>query len=841
MQAAIPENQPQRLIALRRYGILDSLPEPAFDDITRIVARVCGTPVALISLVDECRQWFKSATGLDLTETPLEQSFCAYAILQPEMLVVPDTLRDDRFATNPLVTNPPHFRFYAGAPLLTSDGLPLGTLCVLDHTPRTWTNEQSDFLQVLARQVMTLIEHRQSVVTQARAMEERGLAEAALRQERAFLRKVIDTQPSLVFVKDWDGRFVLSNQAVAHCYGSTVDDIVGRTDADLNGKAEEVSHFVRDDREVMSTRRVKIIPEEPVTSADGEVRWFSTVKVPLVNDDGSCNSLLGVATDITAQRRAVAALVDSERLHRTLGDVAPGFIWTVNAEGRFEYANRTWEEFTGSSCDDLNANGWQRFNHPDELAEVERRWSEAAQQGRPFEMELRYRRRDGEFRWMLSRIVPVTDDAGQVSRWVGSSVDIHDLKELEAARRANDDRLKQAQRLEAIGRLAGGVAHDLNNMLVAILGYADFLGQSFSAGDERLRDLQAITKAASQSASLTRQLLAFARRDMIEPRRFDVNALVRANERILQLAVGEGVALEFDLAERTLLTYADMSRIEQVLMNLCLNARDAIVAQGRIRIQSASVYLDESSGARHLGTEVRHGPYVQFSVSDSGHGMNSETLAHIFEPFFTTKSFGQGTGLGLSTAYGTVKQAGGFIWAYSELNRGSVFKVYLPEHVGVADQVPSTESTKPSTSGGVVLVVDDAELVRTTTCRALERYGYTCVAAESGVEALTILGIPTTHVDLVLSDVVMPQLSGLELGRAVERLRPGLPVLYVSGYTEHDLLQRGLLEQGRPFLEKPFTPETVAIKVATLLRPRPATVPKPACDSESDTECAAGP
>ena len=306
-------------------------------------------------------------------------------------------------------------------------------------------------------------------------LAERDRVQAVLEQERAFLRRIIDTQPSMVFVKDWDGRFVMANEALARCYGSTVEGVLGKTDADLNPAAAEVDHFVHDDREVMRTRRIKLIPEESVTTAEGETCWFNTVKVPLVNEDGSCDKVLGVATDISVQKRALSALRETEQLHRTLGDVAPGFVWTVNADGRFEYVNRTWEEFTGSSCDDINANGALRFNHPDEVAEVERRWRASTEQGTPFEMELRYLRRDGACRWMLSRIVPVKDDGGRVARWVGSSVDIDDLKQVEAARRAGDERLRQAQRLEAVGRLAGGVAHDLDNMLVTILGYSEFV------------------------------------------------------------------------------------------------------------------------------------------------------------------------------------------------------------------------------------------------------------------------------------------------------------------------------------------------------------------------------
>ena len=482
MPAPRPPDEAQRLAALRRYDILDTPPERAFDDIVRLASRLCDVPVALVSLVDDQRQWFKAEQGFGARETSRDASFCAHAILQPDVLVVPDTLRDERFAANPLVTGSSHIRFYAGAPLVTPDGHRLGTLCIMDREPRELTAEQAGLLQALARQVVTELELRWSLLAQAAMLEDRDRAQAALERERAFLRRIIDTQPSMVFVKDWEGRFVLVNEALARTYGTTVDAIVGKTDADFNADAGEVEHFMRDDREVMSSRRVKLIPEEQVTNADGETQWFSTVKVPLVNDDGSCDKLLGVATNISAQKQALTALAASEQLHRTLGDVTPGFVWTVGADGRFEYVNRTWEDFTGSTSEDLNENGWQRFNHPDELAEVERRWSVAAASGTPFEMELRYRRHDGVYRWMLSRVVPVKDERGQVTRWVGSSVDIEDLKQMEAARRANDERLSQADAARGGGpagrrRRPRPQQHDDR-----VLGYSDFAGQESRAG-----------------------------------------------------------------------------------------------------------------------------------------------------------------------------------------------------------------------------------------------------------------------------------------------------------------------------------------------------------------------
>ena len=434
--------------------------------------------------------------------------------------------------------------------------------------------------------------------------------------------------------------------------------------------------------------------------------------------------------------------------------------------------NRTWKEFTGSSLDELNAHGWSRFNHPDELAEVERRWSAAAAGGTTFEMELRYRRRDGVYRWMLARVVPVKDETGRVTRWVGSSVDIEELKRMEADRRAADERLRQAERLEAVGRLAGGVAHDLNNMLVAILGYSEFVATGLAPGDERRSDVEAIADAAGRAAALTRQLLAFARRDLVDPRLFDLNALVRGTERMLRLSVGEGIEVEFALADGELMTWADPTRIEQVLLNLVLNARDAMPSGGRLRIETGRTSIDAASRARPADSALRPGAYVCLTVADSGHGMDHATLAQVFEPFFTTKPFGQGTGLGLSSAYGSVKQAGGHITARSEPGQGAAFTVYLPESRAGDDVRTAEREGAAGGAGRTILVVDDAEPVRITTARALEQGGYRCVVASSGAEALEILASGRHRVDLVLTDVVMPGIGGRALA---ERLRDPAP------------------------------------------------------------------
>ncbi len=378
-----------------------------------------------------------------------------------------------------------------------------------------------------------------------------------------------------------------------------------------------------------------------------------------------------------------------------------------------------------------------------------------------------------------------------------------------------EGQLRQGQKMEAVGRLAGGVAHDFNNLLTVITSYSELLLEDLASGDPKRDDVEQIRKAAQGAAALTRQLLAFSRQQVLEPKVLDLRATVAGTEKLLKRLIGEDIALTTSLAPDLGAVKADPGQVEQVIMNLAVNARDAMPTGGRLTIEAANVEMDEAYVGEHA--PARPGRYVMLALSDTGIGMDEQTKARIFEPFFTTKEVGKGTGLGLATVYGIVKQAGGFIWVYSEPGHGASFKVYLPR----VDEAAAPELARPATRapGGTetVLLVEDAASVRMVTRQVLERFGYVVLEAPEGDTAMRLATKHHGPIHLLLTDVVMPGISGRELAQQLAPLRPEMKVLYASGYANDAIIQHGILEPGIAYLQKPFTPETLARRVREVL------------------------
>ena len=388
-------------------------------------------------------------------------------------------------------------------------------------------------------------------------------------------------------------------------------------------------------------------------------------------------------------------------------------------------------------------------------------------------------------------------------------------QQAEEALRVSEEQLRQSQKLEAVGQLAGGIAHDFNNLLTVIRGYSDLMLVSLDRADPQRVHLEAIKDAADRAASLTRQLLAFSRKQVLQPKVLDLNALVTNVNQMLQRMIGEDIDLAIVLRSDLGHVKADPGQLEQVIMNLVVNARDAMPQGGQLTIETANVELDEAYARRHAA--VQPGPYVMLTVSDTGHGMDAKTQARIFEPFFTTKGPGQGTGLGLSTVYGIVKQSGGSVWVYSEPGHGTTFRIYLQR---VQEQVEAPQAPSPGASPHeteTVLLAEDDKTVRTLVRMVLQEHGYTVLAAPHGVEALRISEAHQGVIHLLVTDVVMPGMNGRELAQRLALARPDMKVLYVSGYTDDVIIRHGVLEAGIAFLQKPFTPDVLARKVRDVL------------------------
>ena len=395
--------------------------------------------------------------------------------------------------------------------------------------------------------------------------------------------------------------------------------------------------------------------------------------------------------------------------------------------------------------------------------------------------------------------------------------DITERKRGEAEREKLEEQLRMSQKMEAIGSLAGGVAHDFNNLLSVILSYTGFAMEGVRDGDPLKDDLLEVKKAGERAAALTRQLLAFSRKQVLQPVALSLNQSAIGVEKMLQRILGEDIDLVQTLAPDLGLTLADPGQIEQVLMNLVVNARDAMPEGGKLTIETSNVEIDEEYAARHVA--VKPGSYVQLAVSDTGCGMDEQTRTHIFEPFFTTKEKGKGTGLGLSTVYGIVKQSGGNIWVYSELGQGTTFKVYLPRDfsaTAATDIKPSTV-TKRATGTETILVVEDEEALRKVALRTLGAAGYKVLTASDGDDALLKSTQHAGDIHLLLTDVVMPRMSGRVLAQNLLRARPAIKVLYMSGYTDNAIVHHGVLDAGTQFLAKPFTSAALMEKVREVL------------------------
>jgi two-component system cell cycle sensor histidine kinase/response regulator CckA len=1060
---------------------------------------------------------------------------------------------------------------------------------------------------------------------------ERRRAEQTLRKERAFLRQVIDINPNFVFAKDREGRFTLVNQAVADAYGTTVEALIGKTDADFNSNVQEVAAFRKADLAVMDTLREMVIPEEKITDSTGAVRWLQTVKRPVIGEDGSGQQILGVSTDLTERLRADEALKESEARFRLMADAAPVLIWVDDAHARCTYFNKPWLDFTGRTLEQEIGHGWMGGVHPDDLA-LTRSFDEYEATRESYQYEYRLRRHDGEYRWILDTGVPRFTPEGVFEGYIGSVIDITDrrraeeaLKESEARYRtqvenapeaivvfdvdtgrfveANDnalqlwglsreaflrsdpvalspaeqpdgrpsapaiaanigrtlqgdtpvfewihrdaagrdipcevrlarlpsatrrlvrgsvtdisqrkraerlqsalyriaattsatedlnefyaaihgivgelmyaenfyvaihdprtdtisfpycvdevdptpapmrpgrgltawvlrtgqpllsldqdfhemvqrgeveligsdseawlgvplqrggktfgvlvvqsydprfrfdaadkdllnfvsqhiavalerrraqeaireseeryrllfernlagvyrmtlvgrilecndalarifgyasreelvdrdmaalypdarqrrgffdallhernlanyemrgerkdggaawtfqnaalladeqagevivegtvvdvterrqleDQLRQSQKMEGIGQLAGGIAHDFNNLLTTVLGYSDMALSQLSTHDPIREDIAEIRKAGERASNLTRQLLAFSRKQVFEPRVVDLNALLADSGRMLARLIGEHIRFVTKLDPALGNVRADPGQVEQVIVNLVVNARDAMPDGGALTVRTENADVDAVSSRRHFG--IAPGRYVVMAVEDTGVGIDAETQKRIFEPFFTTKETPRGTGLGLATVYGIVSQSGGQIFVASAPGRGATFAIYLPRVEERAAAATAAPAGVPHRGSETILLVEDEDAVRGLTRRCLETSGYTVLQASSAEEALELAARFPGRLDLLLTDVIMPGKSGPELSRRLAEHRPGTRVLYVSGYTDAAMASHVALGAGASFLPKPFTPETLARKVREILDARePASI-----------------
>ncbi|MEZ4405524.1 MAG: ATP-binding protein, partial [Polyangiales bacterium] len=509
------------------------------------------------------------------------------------------------------------------------------------------------------------------------------------------------------------------------------------------------------------------------------------------------------------QVMSMRELETAEARYRLLLDRIPEVVWTARQAGKVTFVTDNVSRLFGLDPEEIYADG-ERFlfdgTHPEDRPALQAAFEAMRSKSEPFDVVFRWRRGDEPWMWLRNRAVASYEVDG--TRYVeGMLSDV-------TAERKMEEALRQAQKMEAIGQLTGGIAHDFNNILAAIVSNTYFLTEALEEGDPRRADADEIQVAVERASALTRQLLAFSRRQVLAPTCFDINDTVRGLERMLRRLIGEDVEFVIRCAEGIGKVRADVGQVEQVVMNLVVNARDAMPTGGKLTIETADVELDAGYAADH--PTVAPGAYVVVSVSDTGCGMSREVQARLFEPFFTTKEQGKGTGLGLSTAYGIVKQSGGHISVYSEVGHGTVFRVYLPRVDARPETARRSDIGQP---GGTetILVVEDDERLRAAVTRILSGKGYRLLVAGDGASALKLLGEHEGPVHLVLSDAIMPGMSGPEAVREVQRCSPETRALFMSGYTDHAVLREGALQSRVNFIQKPFAPHALLRKVREVL------------------------
>ncbi len=630
----------------------------------------------------------------------------------------------------------------------------------------------------------------------------------------SLFRALFDHSQEMIYISDFEGRFIDANPRALERLGYRRDEIRNLGFADLL-EMDELPRALDAALEVLKHGVSSRSREFRLKTRSSGTIWVDVASVRL-DRDGVPYAILGIARDVTERKLAEQALLASEERFRSIFNHAAEMIFLYDERGKFLDANDRALSVLGYTRSELASLGFEDLLDEKDARIAREGLRHVLTTGSSKEMvEYRIRARDGRHVWVEVTGVRIDFSSGTVAG-LGIARDVSARKEAEAVLRQTEEQLIMAQKMEAVGRLAGGVAHDFNNILSVITGQCDLILDDLEEDHPLRGDIREIAGASERAAELTRQLLAFGRKQVMRAEVLALNDIVGNIEKMLVRLIGEDIELVTDLDPAIGSISADPGQIEQVIVNLAVNARDAMPGGGRLIIETSMADLDDAYAGLH--TSVNPGRYVMLAVSDTGEGMDGETSARVFEPFYTTKEKGRGTGLGLSTVYGIVKQSGGHIVAYGHPGQGTTFKIYLP---AVLDRpsLPVRPSQAPPEPGGseTILVVEDEETVRRLVVRILEHKGYAVLEAPSGPEALDLVRSEKPDIQLLLTDVVMPGMSGRQLSDRLVAELAGLKVLYMSGYTDDAILDHGLLEKGIAYISKPFSARALAEKVRTVL------------------------
>ncbi|MBW4631374.1 MAG: PAS domain S-box protein [Iphinoe sp. HA4291-MV1] len=828
MNPLLANNEAARLVAFHQYQILDTSPEQAFDDLAFLAAQICATPIALINLIDANRQRFKAKVGLNAEEMPVDIGFCPLCIQQRDVLIIPDTLSHERFATSPVVTSAPYARFYAGVPLITPEGQAIGTVCVVDHVPRKINPEQVESLKAISRLVMKQLELRRNFtqvtsITEYQKVQEalqqsestfcsteRKQAEEELCWKEALLHSMTGISPLAFYVVDHcTGNILYVNEHFCEIWG--IEHLKEQIECgklkhqDVMNKCyqfTEVSPFIS----CQSTPSETCLCEDEIFLNDGRtIKRFSR---RIRDENDQYFARLYIFEDITARKLAE----QQNREHTALLDVTTDAIivrdlsqkillWNKNAENLYGWKA---EEILGKKAEEIFDN---------EILPQHEIYKNVLESG-SWQGELQKITKSGKEIIVESRWTLVRDEHFQPKSILVIDTDITQKKQLEK-------QFLRSQRMENIGTLTSGIAHDLNNLLSPILMSVQML--KAKCYDEQSRQMLAIIeKNAKHGANLVKQVLSFARGiegDWSSDRAFvgdtpsgaiarrdctllQLKYLISEMKQIVEQTFPKSIVVQTEIQSNLLPICGDSTQIHQVLMNLCLNARDAMTNGGTLRISAKNVFIDENFAKMYHDAKVGH--YIVLTVSDTGIGIPSERLDKIFEPFFTTKEFGKGTGLGLSTVMGIIKGHGGFVTVSSSVGKGTKFQVYLPVVNTAATQF--MEDLEILTGYGEwILVVDDEPAVREITKVSLEKNNYKVITASDGIEAVALYAQHKDKISAAIIDMIMPDMDGVTTISTLHKMNPLLRIVAVSGLATSEQAPLDKASELIAFLPKPYT------------------------------------
>ena len=675
-----------------------------------------------------------------------------------------------------------------------------------------------------------------AVIASARDITHRKQAEEALMESERHLSAIIEFLPDATMVIDKHGRVTAWNKALEDMTGYSSGDMIGKGDYEYAVPFYGERRPILIDLVLMPKEEVEkkyyhirrngdlLVGETDVPVVRGQKRFLSAWAQPIYDTSGEIVGAIECIRDITDKRRAEEALEESEIRYRLLAENAYDIIFTMDKDLRFTYISPSVERIRGFTVEEAMKQNLAEILTPASLEvamktfheelEIEARESKELWRKRTLELEAICK--DDFIIWIETTFTPLRDKEMKFIGFLGITRDITERKKAEEEKKRLESQLIQAQKMESVGRLAGGVAHDYNNMLSVIIGNTEMAMASVTPSDPLYNVLQEILKAGSRSADLTRQLLAFARKQTVNPKVLDLNDTVSGMLKILRRLIGEDIHLGWYPGNTLWKVKIDPSQIDQILANLTVNARDAIAGVGKVTIETSNTVLDDSHSAIH--PECIPGEYIMLAVSDDGCGMDRDTMANIFEPFFTTKELGKGTGLGLSTVYGIVKQNGGFVYVYSQPGQGTTFRIYLPRYrAEVLEADEEREDLKVQGGTETVLIVEDDESVLKISKNMLEKLGYRVLAVKEPVQAIHQVEGFEGNIDLLLIDIVMPGMNGKELAERLISVKPGLKCLYMSGYTADVIAHHGILDEGVHFISKPFSLKAMAEKVRETL------------------------